>query len=191
MTKRSLAGRAVVVIGAGRGIGAATARALARERAGLVLADLREDGLRTTLAAINQMGGRATAVVADVAAPDTLEALRERAIQWLDRVDAVVNCAGVVVPGAVDAVTPADLQRQIDTNFLGTVLVTRAFLPYFRRRGAGHLVHVGSLGGIVPIWRSPWSSATRRSRCRWCVPIPPTRPSSARRPRARVRPCLS
>lgn len=151
MITRRLRDRTVVVIGAGNGIGASLASALADEHARLVLSDFRSDALRRTVAAVANGGRRTIGIAADVRDPGTLETLRDQAVGTFGGVDAVVNCAGVVVPGAVDSVTESDIRRQIETNFLGTVLVTRAFLPHFRRRGAGHLVHVGSLGGIVPM----------------------------------------
>jgi short-subunit dehydrogenase len=96
-------------------------------------------------------GAAAIGIVADVRVPETLDLLRDRAVSTFGQVDAVINCAGVVIPGAVDALSIEELRRQIDTNLFGTVLVTRTFLPYFRNRGSGHLLHVGSLGSIVPM----------------------------------------
>ncbi len=151
MSTRSLIGNTVVVIGSGSGIGAATARALASEGAWLVLADIRAEAVRRTVAQTANGSGRVIGMVADVRAPETLETLRDQAIRTFGQVDAVVNCAGIVIPGTTDLLAVPDICRQIDTNFLGTVLVTRAFLPHFRRRGTGHLVHLSSLGGVVPM----------------------------------------
>jgi short-subunit dehydrogenase len=66
-------------------------------------------------------------------------------------VDAVVNCAGVVMPGAIDTCPVEDITRQLDTNLGGTINVTRAFVPQFRRQGSGHLVLIASLAGMVPL----------------------------------------
>jgi short-subunit dehydrogenase len=151
VSARSLADRTVVVTGAATGIGAAVAAALAREGARLALADVRGDALRRTVTTVANGGRRVIGMVADVRVLETLEALRDQAALTFGRIDAVINCAGVVIPGPVDSLPVEDLRRQIDTNLLGTVLVTRTFLPYFRNRGGGHLVHVGSLGGIVPM----------------------------------------
>jgi short-subunit dehydrogenase len=67
------------------------------------------------------------------------------------RVDAVVNCAGVVIPGAIDTCPADDITRQLDTNLGGTIKVTRAFVPLFKRQSSGHLVLIASLAGIVPL----------------------------------------
>jgi 3-oxoacyl-[acyl-carrier protein] reductase len=77
----------------------------------------------------------------------------------------------VLVPGPIDHLSPAAIRRQIDVNFLGTVLVTRAFLPYFRRHHSGHLIHVGSLGGIVPLAGEAVYSATKFAVRGFCLAL--------------------
>ena len=67
------------------------------------------------------------------------------------RVDAVVNCAGVVRPGAIDTCPEEDITFQLETNLGGTINVSRAFVPLFERQGAGHLVLIASLAGMVPL----------------------------------------
>jgi NAD(P)-dependent dehydrogenase (short-subunit alcohol dehydrogenase family) len=146
----AFSGRTVVLVGAAGGIGAATASALVQAGATVVLADAREDALYPVVAALARRG-RAIGVAADVTRMPTLDRLREAALAAYGRVDAVVNCAAILVPGAPDALALHDVTRQIETNLLGTVLVTRAFLPYFRERRRGHLLHLASLGGIVPM----------------------------------------
>lgn len=163
MKPASLTGRSVVVVGAASGIGAATARALVRAGARVALADV----VKLTLPDSERVLG----IRADVTRADTLEALREAAIGAFGSLDAVVNCAGVIVPGAVDSLADEAIRRQIDVNFLGTVLVTRAFLPYFRQRHRGHLIHVGSLGGIVPLAGEATYSATKFAVRGFCLAL--------------------
>jgi NAD(P)-dependent dehydrogenase (short-subunit alcohol dehydrogenase family) len=148
--KNSLKDRVIVITGAARGIGYATARALAAEGAVLVLDDIRTldpDARPSWLG----NGARVTAVEADVRVSTEVEALAEHAIATWGRVDAVVNCAGVVAPGAIDTSPAEDVALQLDTNLVGTINVARAFVPHFRRQGSGHLVLIASLAGIVPL----------------------------------------
>lgn len=153
----------MVVIGAASGIGAATARALVRAGAQVALADVAE----LTLPGSERVLGMRV----DVTRADTLEALRDGAMGTFGSIDAVVNCAGVIVPGPVDRLPIEAVHRQIDVNFLGTVLVTRTFLPYFRERGRGHLIHVGSLGGIVPLAGEATYSATKFAVRGFCLAL--------------------
>ena len=56
-----------------------------------------------------------------------------------------------MIPGAIDTCPAEDITRQLDTNLGGTINVTRAFVPLFKRQGSGHLVLIASLAGIVPL----------------------------------------
>jgi short-subunit dehydrogenase len=160
-TPASNAGRVIIVTGSANGIGAATAERLAREGAVLVLADINEPALENQRRRLAAAGHRITAIATDVSDPDAVDELIEGALLAFGRVDALVNCAGVLVPGATDAVSQAALRRQVETNLLGTIHTTRAVLPHFRRHRAGHLVHVASLGGIVPLPGEATYAATK------------------------------
>lgn len=163
MKPASLTGRSVVVIGAASGIGAATARALVRAGARVALADLAELTLPDS--------ERVLGMRADVTRTETLDALRDAAIGAFGSIDAVINCASVIAPGPVDRLPVEAVYRQINVNLLGTVLVTRTFLPHFRERGRGHLIHVGSLGGIVPLAGEAIYSATKFAVRGFCLAL--------------------
>lgn len=133
-------GRVAVVTGAGTGIGAASARALAAAGYAVVCAGRRPEPIA---AVAEEIGGRA--VVADVTDPDSVAALAEAVG---GRVDVLVNNAG----GALDLVTVADADvdvwaRMYDVNALGTVRVTQALLPALRASGAGLVINIGSTAG--------------------------------------------
>lgn len=133
-------GRVAVVTGAGTGIGAASARALAAAGYAAVCAGRRPEPIA---AVAEEIGGRA--VVTDVTDPDSVAALAEAVG---GRVDVLVNNAG----GALDLVTVADADvdvwaRMYDVNALGTVRVTQALLPALRASGAGLVINIGSTAG--------------------------------------------
>ena len=146
-----LKGRVIVVTGAANGIGNALALALAAEGAALVLVDIDPDGLSALRSTFVGGGLKASVVRADVRDGAALDDLVRHAVATFGRVDAVVNCAGVIVPGAIDTCPAEDIARQLDTNLGGTIKVTRAFVPLFKRQGSGHLVLIASLAGMVPI----------------------------------------
>jgi short-subunit dehydrogenase len=147
----SLRDRVIVVTGAANGIGNALALALAAEGAALVLVDIDADGLSALRRTFVGDRLRASVVRADVRDAAALDALARQAVTTFGRVDAVVNCAGVVIPGAIDTCPADDITRQLDTNLGGTIKVTRAFVPLFKRQSSGHLVLIASLAGIVPL----------------------------------------
>ena len=149
--KTPLTDRVIVVTGAANGIGNATALALAAEGAALVLVDIDADGLGALRRTFAGDPLRATVVRADVRDAAALGELVRHAVATFGRVDAVVNCAGIVIPGAIDTCPADDITRQLDTNLGGTINVTRAFVPQFKRQGRGHLVLIASLAGLVPL----------------------------------------
>jgi short-subunit dehydrogenase len=148
--RNSLRDRVIVITGAANGIGNATALALAAEGAVLVLDDIDAKGLDALKTALGE-GVRASIVRSDVRLGVATEELARLAVAAWGRVDAVVNCAGVVIPGAIDTLPAEDIERQLDTNLGGTINVTRAFVPHFKRQGSGHLVLIASLAGMVPL----------------------------------------
>lgn len=132
----------VLVTGASRGIGRITATRLSSHgfdvSAGVRKA---EDGEQLR----EVSGGRIRPVILDVANQDHIDALRESLPHPLD---AVVNNAGIVVGGPVEAVTPAELRRQLEVNVVGQMAVTQAVLPRIRDSG-GRVVFVSSLSGRI------------------------------------------
>ncbi len=142
-------GLTAVITGAGSGIGAALAQALAGRGAHLALADISARGLEQTRDAIGETGVRITTDVLDVAdsaAPalyaDTVKAAHGGAAL-------LFNNAGIAVGGTFDRVTEADFDRVMDVNFHGVVRMTRAFLPLLQAEPAAQLVNISSLFGII------------------------------------------
>jgi NAD(P)-dependent dehydrogenase (short-subunit alcohol dehydrogenase family) len=133
----------VLLTGASRGIGQATALKLAAS-GWEVFAGVRrpEDG--EALVAASPAGG-ITALALDVTDAAQIAALDET---LPDRIDALVNNAGIVVPGPVEGVTAEDLRRQLEVNVVGQVAVTQALLPRLRA-SRGRVVFVSSVGGRV------------------------------------------
>jgi NAD(P)-dependent dehydrogenase (short-subunit alcohol dehydrogenase family) len=133
----------VLVTGASRGIGRETALRLAR--AGWqIYAGVREPGDGEALKR-DAPAGRIQPLVLDVTDDAQVAALAGTLPAELD---AVVNNAGIVVPGPVEALTPTGLRRQLDVNVVGQVAVTQAVLPKLRR-ARGRVVFMSSVSGRV------------------------------------------
>ena len=144
-----LAGKVVLVTGAAGGLGRAMARLFADRGARLVLTARSE----SQLADVDLGAGSAPALrlPLDVSDPSAWEAAVDRVLREFGRLDVVVNNAGVLQPAHAHALPVAEIQRQVGVNLLGTIYGCRAALRAMRPRGAGRIVNVASLGGVMPM----------------------------------------
>lgn len=133
--------RTVLVTGAGRGIGRAIAVRLARS-GWRVYGGVRTDVAAKELAEDSEL---ITPVELDVTVPDHLAGL-DRVLP--ERLDALVNNAGVAVPGPIETLTRTDMHRQFEVNVFGPLALTRAVLPRLRR-ARGRVVFISSINGRV------------------------------------------
>jgi NAD(P)-dependent dehydrogenase (short-subunit alcohol dehydrogenase family) len=133
--------RTVLVTGASRGIGRAIAVCLARSGWWVY------GGVRTDVAAkeLAEESDLITPVELDVTVADHLVALDR---ELPERLDALVNNAGVAVAGPIETLSRADMQRQFDVNLFGPLALTRALLPRLRR-ARGRVVFISSINGRV------------------------------------------
>jgi NAD(P)-dependent dehydrogenase (short-subunit alcohol dehydrogenase family) len=145
-------GYSIVVTGAGRGIGRATAVRLAREGAAVTIVDRDDEPARETHAECR--GGEI--VVADVAAPDAAARIVAAAIARFGRIDALVNNAGVNVFRGVLACDDADWDEAMNVNLKSALALSRAVLPALEASRRGSIVNVASVhaerttSGIFP-----------------------------------------
>lgn len=144
LSAQPLAGQVVAITGAGRGIGAATARLLAGRGAEIVLAARSPDELSAVAASIREAGGRAVIQVTDVTNPRDLETLVQVAIREFGRLDTLVNNAGLAVNAPLASGELADWNMMIDVNLRGVLHGIAAAVPYFVGRRSGHIVTVAS-----------------------------------------------
>ena len=142
------AGRVAVVTGAGRGIGAATARALSDAGLGVVLAARTREQVERQAAELAAMGRQARAVVCDVTSEGSVETLSREAGE-LGAVAILVNNAGAAGSMPIARTTLDDWNRLIAVNATGAFLCTRAFLPGMLDRGWGRVVNVSSTAGLT------------------------------------------
>jgi NAD(P)-dependent dehydrogenase (short-subunit alcohol dehydrogenase family) len=143
----------VVIVGASSGIGRAAALEFARRGASVVVAARTVSALDSLVAEITEQGGIALAVPTDVAEPDQVRALGERAESAFGRIDTWVNAAAVAVWGRIEDISDAEFERVMRVNFLGQVYGVHVALPALRRAGGGVIIGISSVEGIraVPL----------------------------------------
>jgi len=148
----ALTGAVAVVVGGASGIGRTVAKALCRQGARVVIADF--DAARTdrTVEELLRLGtsDAALALPTDVRNDASVRSLARDAVKAMGRVDIVINVAGVLLQGKLDRITTRDWEWMLETNLLGAVRTTTAFLPHMLERGSGHIVNSVGGGGLVP-----------------------------------------
>jgi 3-oxoacyl-[acyl-carrier protein] reductase len=142
--------KVVVITGAASGIGRATAEVCAAEGANLVLADLPTASGLADLERLGTADRPVLIVSTDVTRSDDCQALASAAHGRWGRIDAVINCAGIL-QGAFVPVEELDeetFERVVDVNLKGSFLVTKAVIPSMKRAGRGVLVLIASGAGV-------------------------------------------
>lgn len=135
--------KVAIVTGAASGIGQATALLFAEEGAQVVVADINETGGKHTVAQAAAMNRDAIFVKADISQESDAEAITEAAVKAFHRVDILVNDAASFVMKGLEA-TPQDWQRNLNTNVIGTSLVSRYAVEQMKKTGGGSIVNIGS-----------------------------------------------
>lgn len=137
-----------LVTGAGSGIGAATARALAGRGARVVLVDRDAEGAAREAAHIEAAGGEALAATADVTADASMAATAAHAVERFGAVTTVVAAAGIETLGTVTTVSPQDWARTLDVNLTGVYLTARHTVPLLEQAGGGSFIAISSDAGV-------------------------------------------
>jgi NAD(P)-dependent dehydrogenase (short-subunit alcohol dehydrogenase family) len=144
-----LAGKVVVITGAGSGIGRALALAAAGHGARLALSDIDPAGLAETVRLLGDTPARADRL--DVRDRSAMSAYAASVAAEFGEVNVVVNNAGVALTAAVLEVAYPDFEWVMDVDFWGVVNGTKEFLPYLIAGGDGYLVNVSSLFGLLSV----------------------------------------
>lgn len=140
----TLTGKVALVTGASKGIGAGIARELGKQGAAVGINYSRDKAAaEKVVAQIQEAGGKAVAIKANVGDPASAEPLVEAVATQLGPIDILVNNAGIYEFGPLDEITPEHFRKQFDVNVLGLLMVTQAAVARFNPAG-GSIINVGS-----------------------------------------------
>ncbi|MFZ4860776.1 SDR family oxidoreductase [Sphingobacterium sp. Mn56C] len=138
--------KTIFITGASSGIGQATALYFV-EQGWNVVATMRSPEKQDVLTDSEQL----LVLKLDVEQPETFDAVIDAALAKFGKIDALLNNAGYGQHGLFEATTAAQIQRQFSVNLFGTLEITRALLPHFRKQKAGHIISITSGVGRVTV----------------------------------------
>ena len=157
-----LGGKVGIVTGAGHGMGAAHALALAREGASVALVDICKDhpliphpsaterGLSKVVEDITALGGRAIPIVCDVSKAVEVESMVKRVMNEFGKIDILVNNAGVCTFAPFWEISEEQWDVTLDVNLKGTWLCAKYVVPHMIAQNWGRIVNIGSIDGRSP-----------------------------------------
>lgn len=154
-----LEGKVAVITGSGRGIGYASASALAGEGARVVISDINPDAVARAVANLKQAGRDVLGIVADVCDPEQVNALAEQTIRRFGGVDILVNNAGFTRDRYLTKMPVEDWDAVVDTILKGAFYCTKAVLPSMIERRWGRIINISSRAHLGNPGQTNYSSA--------------------------------
>jgi NAD(P)-dependent dehydrogenase (short-subunit alcohol dehydrogenase family) len=147
-----VAGKVVVVTGAGSGMGRQVALELLRRGARVAAIDINGTTLEETVSLAAGRGDAIATHVVNITDRAAVEALPQAVIDRFGGVDGIINCAGIIQPFVrLNDLDYAAIDRVFDVNFRGTLYMTKTFLPWLLKRPVAHVVNISSMGGFLPV----------------------------------------
>ena len=144
--------KVIFVTGGGSGIGRELVLNLLSRGASVAAVDIKGSALQETVELAEERSVNLSTHIVDITSKDALANLPEQVISRHGAVDGIINNAGIIQPFVrVSDLDYAAIERVMNVNFLGTLYVTKVFLPYLLERPEAHIVNVSSMGGFLPV----------------------------------------
>lgn len=146
----SFRGKVVLITGGSRGLGLVLARRLVREGARVALLARDEEELSRAREDLRRRGGDALVVKCDVRERAQIQSAARKVSQEMGPVEVLINNAGTITVGPLEAMTTEDFDDAMRTHFYGALWMTLAVLPDMRKAGRGRIINISSVGGEMP-----------------------------------------
>jgi len=143
-----LSGRTALVTGGGLGIGRSIALAMARQGADIAVADINDEYADAVVEEVQALGRKAIAVNMNVASRESVDKGVADVLAEFDRIDILINNAGIIADTLLVRMKDEDFNRVIDTNLKGTYYCTKAVVPGMMRALWGRIISVSSVVGL-------------------------------------------
>jgi short-subunit dehydrogenase len=153
--------KVVIITGASSGIGAATARRLARDGWRLTLAARREDRLEQVAADVEALGGEALIIPTDIREHADIQRMVQATLDRWGRIDVLLNNAGVGHDDSLINIKPEKIRDEIHINLVAVIECARAVLPAMLHQESGHIINIASIAGLIATPGSSIYSASK------------------------------
>jgi short-subunit dehydrogenase len=140
--------KVAAITGAASGIGRALALELAKQQCDLALSDVNEAGLQETAEKARALGVKVTTAVINVADREQMHGWADQVVKDHGKVNLIFNNAGVALGNTVEDAKYEDYEWIMGINLWGVIYGTKAFLPYIKQTGDGHVINVSSIFGL-------------------------------------------
>jgi short-subunit dehydrogenase len=139
----------IIITGASSGIGAATARRLARENVCLTLAARRSDRLQGVASDVEKLGSEALIVRTDVTNRDDVHHMVQATLDRWGRIDVLLNDAGISYDEPLVDLEPDKIRNEVQVNLIALIECTQVVMPVMLKQKSGHIINVASIEGLI------------------------------------------
>jgi NAD(P)-dependent dehydrogenase (short-subunit alcohol dehydrogenase family) len=150
-TKYNLKDKVVLITGGSRGLGLVLARQLAAEGARIAICARSVDQLGQAHVELENLGAEVLSLAVDVTDPDQVESMIQDVIDHYGKLDVLINNAGIVQVAPHEALTIADYEIAMKTNFWASLYTMLSVIPHFKFQGEGRIVNITSIGGKIAV----------------------------------------
>ncbi|WP_437918967.1 3-ketoacyl-ACP reductase [Sphingobacterium sp. LRF_L2] len=157
----NLKGKSAFITGGSRGLGKATAIALAKEGVNVAISGRNEQQLQETTAELLRYGVIALYVVCNVGQETEVQAAVEKVNSEFPEIDILINNAGITAFGSVEEMASTKWEEIIQVNVLGVYYVAKAVIPLMKKRGSGDIINIASTAGLKGSANSSAYSASK------------------------------